>query len=373
MGKRAILLRENASNLWITIHMMNTDIMRQLVAEAELGAKAMETGKAAANLWEYDEGTLADFRYSANAIYTFLLNGLQRFMRLTWIGDRQRADLEAELDFLTYLAENKFPAVCPVDSLHGNRIEVINSAYAQFFAVTFTAARGNYMPPEKLSDTQIHTWGALLGRLHQLSMVYSPPLTHRRPIWQTLIATYGTWIPEPAVAVRRYFDEATAWLSILPVSHSHYGLIHWDFEPDNLSWSDGRIEVFDFDDAAYFWYAADIAFALDDVLDQPPERARYIIEHFIRGYQSVNKIQPAWIAKLPLFVRLMRVLKEVRTYHAYAGTHPELDPPWLAELRKRHQEESLACQHTFSQPFQAPLTPEEVEIWGQYIVVTDER
>ena len=345
--------------------MMNTDIMRELVAEAELGTRDMPTATAAAALWGFDDASLRDLRYSSNAIYIFKQQDIPRFMRLSWSGDCSKELLQAELDYLTFLTQHEYPNVLPIPSLQGNHIEEIRNAYGLFYAVTFSAAKGKHLPIETLQDDQIKAWGMLLGRLHKLSATYERPTNYHRPSWNEVLDMHSLWIPPTETNTQRYLEQARDWLSQMPTSRTHYGLIHWDFEPDNLTWQDGRIEVIDFDDAAYFWYAADIAFALDDVLDEPPERARHIIRHFLDGYASLRELENEWIDRLPRFVRLMRVLKAARVYHAYANTHPELDPTWLSDLRKRHSIYVNELEEKFNEPFQAPLTSEEVMIWGE--------
>ena len=345
--------------------MMNTDIMRELVAEAELGAKDMQTATAAASLWGFDDATLLDLRYSSNAIFVFRHQDVPRFMRLSWSGDRSEELLQAELEYLHFLSLNGFPVVQPLPSLQGNQIEKITNTYGLFYAVTFSAAKGSYLPIETLQDNQIQAWGKLLGRLHKLSARYKTHVNYHRSSWNEVLEMHTSWIPETETNTQHYLEQANEWLSHLPTSKSRYGLIHWDFEPDNLTWQDGHIEVFDFDDSAYFWYAADIAFALDDVLDQSPERAHHIIRHFLDGYKSLRVLEDEWIDRLPLFVRLMRVLKAARVYHAYANTHPELDPTWLSDLRNRHSKSVKELEKQFSKPFLAPLTDEETLIWGE--------
>ena len=344
--------------------MMNTDIMRQLVAEAELGEKDMPTASAAAALWGYDDASLRDLRYSTNAIFIFRQQDVPRFMRLSWSGDHTREELYAELDYLSFLAKHHYPAVQPIPSLNGNLVEKVTNPYAQFYAVTFHAAKGSHVPIESMKDDQILDWGKLLGRLHQLSTSYETHTKNHHQHWIEVLDMYTSWIPGTAVNTRRYLEQARRWLSELPKSTPYYGLTHWDFEPDNLTWKDEQIEVIDFDDAAYFWYAADIAFALDDVIGESPQRARHIIHQLLDGYQIVRKLENDWINKLPVFVRLMRVLKAGRIYHAYANTHPELDTSWLSDLRNRHIREVQELENQFRQPFDALLTPEEALIWG---------
>jgi Ser/Thr protein kinase RdoA (MazF antagonist) len=275
--------------------------------------------------------------------------------------------VQAELDYLRYLSEQQYPAVQPTPSLQGSYVEEITSTYAAFYAVTFKAAKGKHISIESLTGDQIQAWGELLGQLHQLSVADAVNGKRNRPEWTDVLTLYATWLPEIAENSRHYLKEARQWLAHLPLSLSNYGLIHWDFEPDNLTWQNGHIQVMDFDDAAYFWYAADIAFALDDVLDEPYKKARYIVTRFLDGYQSVRSLDREWLSRLPFFVRLMRVLKAARVTHAYANTHPELDPPWLSEMRKRHSDFIKTLEMQCKHPFWDPLSTEEAAVWDKVL------
>ncbi|MDF1514047.1 MAG: hypothetical protein P1S60_09580 [Anaerolineae bacterium] len=83
--------------------MMNTDVMRQLVAEAELGDRSMPTAVRGVRLWNGDPTSLVDIWYSANAIYRFTQNATPVFLRLSWAEDRQQAEIEAELEVILTL------------------------------------------------------------------------------------------------------------------------------------------------------------------------------------------------------------------------------------------------------------------------------
>ena len=70
-------------------------------------------------------------------------------------------------------------------------------------------------------------------------------------------------------------------LESLPLSSSDYGVIHYDFEPDNVFYDekDGTFSVIDFDDAICCWYALDVVRALD-ALDEviEDENKRFLVE-----------------------------------------------------------------------------------------------
>jgi len=64
----------------------------------------------------------------------------------------------------------------------------------------------------------------------------------------------------------------TTWAELLDRTRDNFGLIHFDFELDNLCWEDALIQMLDFDDCAYHWYAADITYALRDLFQTPTYR-----------------------------------------------------------------------------------------------------
>ena len=111
--------------------MMNRDIMRRLVAEAETGDKAMPTAHAALAHWNFDTGTLKDWRYSANAIYGFEQHSVTRILRLAVAGNgghaRSLEEIEAELDFIRYLDAQGIAAMLPVPSVAGECVHVVES------------------------------------------------------------------------------------------------------------------------------------------------------------------------------------------------------------------------------------------------------
>lgn len=337
--------------------MMNLAVMRQLVAEAESGAGEMRTARAALAHWGCDAGSLRAGRYSANAIYRVEQAGTPRFLRLSHAGDRGRAQIQAELDFIAYLAERGFAVNRPVPAASAARIVTVDAPYARFHAVLFTAAPGRTLElasdgaSPTASDAQLTAWGRLMGEMHRAAMAYRPAPRRRRPLWDQVVDTVAAWLPPEERAAHRYLDEARAWLADLPRDPEAYGLIHWDFELDNLPWHAGRFHIIDFDDAAYFWYAADLAFAFDDVLDLPPARRDHVIDRVLAGYRSVRPAIEPWEATLSRFAALMRVFKVARVMHALAPADPALDPPWMAKLRTRFGRWFDEMRALFAQPF----------------------
>ena len=341
--------------------MMNMDVMRRIVAEAETGDKAMRTAHAALAHWDFDTSTLKDWRYSANAIYGFKQRGVTRVLRLAIAGDgiraRSREDIEAELDFIRYLDTQGISAMLPVPSSSGECVHVVESPYAQFYATVFEKAPGDlFLEQDKLTEAQIIAWGEIVAKTHKASENYAPSAGRRRPAWEAIIAMVDAWLPPEEYDARRFLREAEAWLRSLPTTPDDYGLIHWDFCIDNLAWdkSDGhpgRYHIFDFDDAAYFWYVADIAFAIENFFEMPAAQCDALLDAFLTGYRAVRPAIEPWIDEIPRFVRFMHIFKVARVMHALAPADPALDPPWMAELRAKFENRFDEMRVLFAQPF----------------------
>lgn len=93
-------------------------------------------------------------------------------------------------------------------------------------------------------------------------------------------------IPSAQTAVRRELSEISAALDDLPTDSGVYGLIHSDFELDDLVWQEDHIGVLDFDDHARNWYDADIAFTLIDLFEGDFDGDHPAFREFLGGYQT---------------------------------------------------------------------------------------
>lgn len=101
----------------------------------------------------------------------------------------------------------------------------------------------------------------------------------------------------------------------LPKDRDSYGLIHFDLHPWNFLIDGERLNVFDFDDCLYGWFALDIGVALYHALwwgrknDAGQEFTREIIQSFLEGYASANHLSDFWLARIPLFMKYRQICK----------------------------------------------------------------
>ncbi|MFI7013681.1 phosphotransferase [Streptomyces sp. NPDC050164] len=64
----------------------------------------------------------------------------------------------------------------------------------------------------------------------------------------------------------------------LPRCQDGWGVVHGDFELDNMAWEEGGPIAYDFDEAALSWYAADIAYAVRDLTDMARTHRQLVID-----------------------------------------------------------------------------------------------
>lgn len=108
-----------------------------------------------------------------------------------------------------------------------------------------------------------------------------------------------------------------AELQALPKDADSYGLIHYDFNDGNFTvdYDNGDITVFDFDDSCYFWFMYDLACAWEGGIGRTmfrplAERQDFMkrtMEQVLTGYTRENILSEEWLARLPLFLRLIQM------------------------------------------------------------------
>lgn len=114
--------------------------------------------------------------------------------------------------------------------------------------------------------------------------------------------------PQEMIAIEE-LNKVKGWLQSLPVTKEEYGLIHYDFQLDNLFYEEGdsRFIVIDFDDSHYNWYAMDIVTALMDLYENPHGLLDDQMDSFLRGYRSITPLDQVSASRLPAFYRFARL------------------------------------------------------------------
>jgi Ser/Thr protein kinase RdoA (MazF antagonist) len=291
--------------------------------------------------WEsdnVDSDLLNYYRISSNAVYWCRNQGNTFFLRFASAEEKSKEKILAELEFLRYLRESGYPAVDTILSKAGNELEEVNTPWGIYYAVAFKKASGKQISEIPLTDDIIFGLGKSLGKLHKLSSEYNP-VNNKRNDWNETM----DWMED---VLSNFPDELAAKSELsmlkdyflkLPTTKDNFGLIHYDFEPDNVFYDEitKTYNPIDFDDAVYHWYAMDIEQALDSIKDDMSEdQVEPAINQFIKGYRSEYTISDDILKLLPIFRRYADLYGYVRVLRSIEEKWNN-EPKWMVDLRTR--------------------------------------
>src|SRR5207253_7310856 len=149
--------------------------------------------------------------------------------RLTSSRDRTKKQVEAELDFITYLHRGGVNAMRPVASFAGQFIEEISFAGDILLATVFEEAKGEPFRYNSgnLNKDHFKLRGRTLGRIHALSKDYAPSTAARRFAWDEdrLLLEAADFLPDSEKTVWRAYYELKERLHAFPKLAQTYELI----------------------------------------------------------------------------------------------------------------------------------------------------
>jgi Ser/Thr protein kinase RdoA (MazF antagonist) len=244
----------------------------------------------------------------------------------------------AELDFISYLRSHDYGAPETVLSHRGEELVKVRTPWGMYFASVFKRVPGIPLNKTNLSDDILFCHGKALGKLHLLSSRFKPGKMQRWSYSNVLdwIENVLRNLPEQLAALsetkllRDYFAS-------IPQSPLYFGLVHYDFECDNVFYDNkcGICHAIDFDDAMYHWFTMDIEQALDSLQDDIPSE---IFDHkkqcFISGYLTEYGLPDDFETILPACRRFANLYGYVRSLRSVSDKWDH-EPDWLTSLREK--------------------------------------
>ncbi|MGM0775412.1 MAG: phosphotransferase enzyme family protein [Bacillota bacterium] len=285
---------------------------------------------------------LGDFE---NYVFQASKDGEELILRITHSTHRKLEELLSEVDWMSYLRSEglKVPKVMP--SRNGNMVEALEAGDGSvFYASLFSKAEGepiSVRTPE-FNQELFHAWGRAVGKMHAATKSYvpSPGIVKRMQWEEEELLTVEKYIPKEDQLIVKNTKDLLNLLHTLPKNIDNYGLIHTDIHSGNFFYDGKDIQVFDFDDCCYHWFASDIAIPLYYSIlykfkeADPAELnifGRIFLASFLDGYQLENEIPGDLEKQLPLFLRL-------RDITLYSVLHKKIAPvdrnPQLLEMMK---------------------------------------
>jgi Ser/Thr protein kinase RdoA (MazF antagonist) len=256
--------------------------------------------------------------------------------------------MEAELAFLQHLAARGVPVAPPIRSLAGRLVESTATPLGVFHAAVFELLPGQQFDIGDLSLTQWARWGGALGALHQAAEGYTGA---GRPTIHDHLHMLAQQLPAHENAARQLLALLERQVAELPAGTQTFGLIHYDFELDNLLWDDQRVSIVDFDDCAGYWFVADIAFALRDLFDDQAEQidlADVRFQAFVAGYRELRSVTDAELGRLPLFLRIHNLVSFAKLLRAADIDDAHAAPAWVADLQAKLVRKAQTYRESFA-------------------------
>lgn len=252
-----------------------------------------------------------------NFVYGLRAAGRDLILRLTHSSHRTPDQVRGELDWMDHLHRHGVNVAAPIRSSNGRFVETVPARGSAFIVTAFERAPGGAVDrndPSVWNHALFEEWGRTIGRMHAAARTYVPSdPAFGRSEWyeEDLLVNAACYLPPSEGAALENLGRCVRWLGGLSQNPRCYGMVHTDVHTGNFFYHDGRITVFDFDDAAYHWFAYDIAMPLYYALlgfpyEAKEEQAAFCREFFpafMHGYAHENAIDPDWMAQLPRFLQ----------------------------------------------------------------------
>ncbi|MCL2545574.1 MAG: phosphotransferase [Oscillospiraceae bacterium] len=268
----------------------------------------------AAKNYGFDKATLQFVSDSTNQIYAFQKDGQYYILRFS---NGSFNETKAEMEWLFYLAQNHIGVGLPLKTIHGELVTSTHENGKDFIISSFKVVAG--MPfdknnLEKWNEKIFFNWGKVMGDIHRLTKDFaftSNTITRGSFDGRFALGDSVKSCPSVNIIVENLIKEMMA----LPKDKDSYGLIHNDMHPWNFHADGDSINVFDFDDSLYSWFALDIGIALYHGLwwgrkdDAGNDFTDSIIKNFLKGYLFANNLSDFWLAKIPMFMKFRQICK----------------------------------------------------------------
>lgn len=285
------------------MHLVNQDILSQAVIAFGINPTSLEF-----------------VSNSTNEVYKYINNNQMYYLRLSEKSIEYEMSIQAEVHWVRFLAMNGIRVSLPLLTVEGNLTAVCRDHEKCYIATVFEGVSGKFFDsdPQAWDSPLFKRWGATMGHMHKLtSSLYEPMNSkHTRVKWSTLdIDNPHLHKGNYAVLVNKLRAIEQELMS-LPTNPEAYGLIDYDFHPYNFLIEHGEINVFDFDDSLYGWYAMDIGVVATHAVwwgSDPSkwrsknEFSKHFLTAFLEGYLEQNNLDDQWIKRIPLFMEYRNI------------------------------------------------------------------
>jgi len=293
--------------------------------------------------WEYDKDALNMldyFRISANAIYPYKNNVEIFFLRFSPYGENTETEINEEIKFIQYLHKNGLNVLEPVLSKEGKYLLNKNTPWGNYLVCSFKKVEGDRLDGFNsdgidFTDEVLIGYGKTLGKLHKLSSEYEK--TSKKSCFEMLNEMeyfINNKINKKKEMIIKEIKAVKNLLQKIPQNKSNFGLIHGDYELDNVFYNKEtkKFSIIDFGSSMYHWFAMDIEITLNNLMEEFPkndfEKMKAL---FIQGYKEECQINEEKL--FPVFRRFDELRRYINLKEVIEESWDN-EPTWMSELRK---------------------------------------
>ena len=274
-----------------------------------------------------------------NAVFRIkLADGFDAALRIHRYGYHSDAALQSELSWMQALQQDNIevPEIIPAESgalfVTAGVDGVPEPRQIDMVKWLDGAPLGSI--EEGLSDTVgdiAHAFtevGRLAAQLHNHAAHWQPPKDFVRHAWNNdgLTGEAPLWgkfweFPGLDKAQKQLIEQARQAarrvLTAVGEANQTYGLIHADFNFDNIILRDGRVTAIDFDDCGFGWHLFDLATI--SILFLGTEQSETVQRAVIDGYRQERQLTDETLGQMPLFY-LLRAFTYLGWIHTRSET-----------------------------------------------------
>jgi Ser/Thr protein kinase RdoA (MazF antagonist) len=281
---------------------------------------------------------LNHFRISANAIYPYSHNGKTFFLRFVPWDEKTENEMEKELGFIQYLSMKGLVVLEPALSKNGNYLLKKDTPWDEYLVCAFNRVAGIQLSKLDYNEEIIFCMGKTLGKLHKYSSEYNYVQKESCfEIIEDIERFIKNKLKDNREILMREIEEIKNIFQKLPRNNSNFGLIHGDFELDNIFYDEKTklCSIIDFGSSKYHWYIMDIELTLNNFKEEYPQNIFENIKTlFINGYRTEYQINEEDLKLLPIFRRFDELCGYINLKDVTEETWDN-EPEWMIGLRKK--------------------------------------
>jgi Ser/Thr protein kinase RdoA (MazF antagonist) len=292
--------------------------------------------------WKYDVESIDLFKYyriSSNAIYPFRASGKLMFLRMTPASERSGEAIESELVILQKLKDKGYSVPEVIEPLNGERLIKKDTPWGVYYAVVLEGVGSQSLENTDLTPALCYQYGKFLADFHKLSKAYLNGYSSRVNVFDLLQALsdkvngcddYHQAVEHELIRVWDGFKNSDR-------TESMFGLIHYDFELDNIMYDPATSTLYaiDFDDAMYGFYGQDIERAINSLESEvSSEDFSEFKSEFLAGYSDNGLDVHDYHENGELYKAFAKLYAHVRIKESLKETWDN-EPEWMAGLREK--------------------------------------